>query len=65
MKTAKRYVHEYPDIYKVVGLSFKPEVHSTPYEDKTKIRFKIGDWEEPINFIPYFNYTDQKASEVH
>jgi hypothetical protein len=65
MKVPKRFLKETPGVFKVVGLSFKPQMTSTQTEEKLSIGFKIGDWDDPINFIPYFKTTDQHSPHVH
>lgn len=58
MKEPKRYLKNDADIFKVVGLSFKPETKEmSETEDKVLVTFKVGDWEQPIKFIPYFQST--------
>lgn len=53
MKEPRRFLRETPGVFKVVGLSFKPQTTSSQTQDKLSIGFKIGDWEDPINFVPY------------
>lgn len=65
MRVPKRFLNEVPGVYKVVGLSFKPQVTSEHTEDKVSIGFKIGDWEDPINFVPYFKSPDQGSPQIH
>lgn len=59
MKEPERYLNKGPNVFKVVGLSFRPEKSETATENKLSIGFKIGDWNEPINFIPYFQTVDR------
>ncbi|SDD48304.1 hypothetical protein SAMN05428987_4919 [Paenibacillus sp. CF095] len=59
MKEPERYLNKSPNVFKVVGLSFRPEKRETATENKLSIGFKIGDWNEPINFIPYFQTVDR------
>jgi hypothetical protein len=65
MKVPKRYLKKDPGIFKVIGLSFKPQTSSTDTEQTTSIGFKIGDWEEPINFVPYFQTTENTTPQIH
>ncbi|MGV2886225.1 hypothetical protein [Paenibacillus taichungensis] len=65
MKVPKRYLKKDPDIFKVIGLSFKPQKSSTDTEQTTSIGFKIGDWEEPINFVPYLQTTENTTPQIH
>lgn len=65
MKVPKRYLKKEPDIFKVVGLSFKPQTTTTDTEETTSIGFKIGDWDEPINFVPYFQTSEHITPQVH
>jgi hypothetical protein len=65
MKEPKRFLRHKAEVYKVVGLSFKPNVTSTETEEKVIIGFKIGDWNDPINFIPYFRKTERLSAHLH
>lgn len=65
MKVPKRYLKKEPGVFKVVGLLFKPTVTSVDTEQTTSLHFKIGDWEEPINFVPYFQTSESNAPKVH
>ena len=59
MKVPERYLNNGPSVFKVVGLAFRPEKYETATENKLSIGFKIGDWDEPIDFIPYFQTIDR------
>ncbi len=59
MKVPERYLNNGPSVFKVVGLAFRPEKYVTATENKLSIGFKIGDWDEPIDFIPYFQTIDR------
>lgn len=65
MKVPKRYLKNESGIFKVVGLSFKPQTTETDTEETLSIGFKIGDWNDPINFIPYFQTSELDPPQVH
>lgn len=65
MKVPKRYLKKEPDFFKVVGLSFKPQKTETETEEKLTIGFKIGDWDDPINIVSYFQSSEHIAQKVH
>ncbi|RRJ54863.1 hypothetical protein EHV15_35405 [Paenibacillus oralis] len=65
MKVPKRYLKKNPSIFKVVGLSFKPRTTIMGMEKDTKIGFKIGDWDEPIDFIPFFQTSENYTPQIH
>jgi len=67
MKVPNRYLKKEPAFYKVVGLSFKPQISSSNDTEETlSIGFKIGDWDDPINFVPYLQTSDHSVPpQIH
>ncbi|MCM3130618.1 MULTISPECIES: hypothetical protein [unclassified Paenibacillus] len=65
MKAPKRFLKEAHGVFKVVGLSFKPQTTSNQTQETLSIGFKIGDWDNPINLVPYFIESDHSTPYIH